>query len=99
VAALEESLRVARELGYPEGAAYSLLGLASASQESRRASVLLGASERLADEVGLTFQSTERELYDETLARLRSATGFEEAREQGQGLSLEQAVEFALQEA
>ena len=98
VHALEASLQVALELGYAEGAAYSLLGLASATAEPLRASVLLGASERLAEEVGVTLQSTERDLYERTLARLVPAAEFGASRARGRGMTLEQAVGYALRE-
>jgi len=96
VPALAESLRIALELGYAEAAAYSLLGLAAAERGPRRATVLLGAASRLAEDVGIAFQSAERELYEQTLARLRAGTGFEAAWEQGRAQSLDEAVGFAL---
>jgi predicted ATPase/class 3 adenylate cyclase len=99
VPALVESLRVALELGYTEAAAYSLLGLAAAEPEPRRATVLLGASSRLAEDVGIAFQSAERELYDQTLARLRVTAGFDSAWEEGAGMSLDAAVGFAVRDS
>ncbi len=60
---------------------------------------LLGASDRLHDELGSVHEHFERAEHDKTRARARSSLGddvYEAEYELGRGLSLGEAAEFAL---
>ncbi|MGY1694746.1 MULTISPECIES: ATP-binding protein [unclassified Geodermatophilus] len=79
------------------------LGAVAATRgDARRAACLLGAAEGLLAAVGspvYNYYRPDRGLYDRATARARERLGvpaFERAREQGRAMTLEQAVEYAL---
>jgi tetratricopeptide (TPR) repeat protein len=80
---LWESLELFDRLGWVEGLAYSLTGLAAVALElgdEARALKLAGAAEGLAESIGLGWQGAERELRDRVRAAIRESLGdsFEE---------------------
>jgi non-specific serine/threonine protein kinase len=75
--------------------------LANAQGLPRRAVQLLGAWETLCKATGYHVEGPERPDYESNLASLRaqlSVRAFEDAWEQGQAMSLEQATKYALEE-
>ena len=100
----EEGLGFSREAGDHANVAYCLEGLASvalARGVADRAARLLGAAERLREGVGADVYAyrPDRSLRERTVAAARaqlSEPRFEEARAQGQAMTFEQAVEYAL---
>jgi tetratricopeptide (TPR) repeat protein len=76
--ALAEALGLLDRLGWKEGLAYTLAGLASiaiAREEPARAARLLSAAERLGESIDLGWQSEEAEKKEATLARLQESLG------------------------
>jgi len=98
-----ESLDAAYELGYREIIAYCLEGLAEvahAHDDPERSVRLIGASERLFDELGVPIQDDERESQNRTVEALVDRLGdaaFEDARAAGRGLPLDEAIAYALE--
>jgi predicted ATPase/class 3 adenylate cyclase len=70
---IEASIGIYGELGDPDGLSNCLEGLAAVSAaegDSTRAAVLLGAAEKLRDEIGASLQPHEAELHADTLAAI-----------------------------
>ena len=98
----ERALLIRRELGDVEGIARSLEGLAEVIADlgnSLRAARIWGAAERIRAEVGLPL-SPSRTGYHRRVAaaRVGDDVGFDGAWQEGRALTLEQAIEFALDE-
>jgi DNA-binding CsgD family transcriptional regulator len=102
-----EGIAPSEELGDRGNIAYILEGLgivAGARGEARRAARLLGASEALISAIGLrghTSYRPDRALYGRIEAKARATLGgtaFEAAKEEGRSMSLERAIEYALEE-
>jgi non-specific serine/threonine protein kinase len=75
--------------------------LALSGSRPRRAAVLLGASEALRESTGTSRMGLELEEWEEILAAVREALGedaFQAAWEEGQALSMDEAVELALKD-
>jgi tetratricopeptide (TPR) repeat protein len=102
---LTESLRMRRELEDSAGIAGCLEGVALvalAQRRHRRAARLLGAAETARATVGCRLAPAERDFYARKLATARPGRdeeGFPMAWAEGQALTLEQAVAYALQES
>ena len=98
----EESLAIARELGYRELIAYGLEGcgeVAAARDDGRRAARLLGAALALFEEIGAELGVEERDGYDRAVAQLRRELGedaFAALEREGRALSAEAAAAEAL---
>ncbi len=98
----QESLALGRAAGDKEDLAWCLLGyagLAAASGDCRRASLLLGSAVGLLEAMGAAFKPFERDLYDSTTEKARALCGdetFEAARLDGGALSLDLAIEYAM---
>jgi tetratricopeptide (TPR) repeat protein len=102
-ALLEESLEIRRKLGDRSGIPYSLEGLAAVVASllgSLRAARIWGASERWRAEIGAPLPPCERSCYDRLVAAARIALGddaaFDNAWQEGRGLTLGQAIDLAL---
>jgi tetratricopeptide (TPR) repeat protein len=97
-----QSLALTRELRLPREAAWCLEGLASlaaAQGQLERATRLLGAAEKLREANGIAIPAADRTSQAQDVARLRAASGeqaFASAWAEGQALSLEQAIAYAL---
>jgi tetratricopeptide (TPR) repeat protein len=101
----EESLATRRELGDRSGSgiAVSLEGLAAVAAslgDSLRAARIWGATERLRAEIGTPLTPNERSRYDRYVAAARISSrddaAFDNAWQEGRGLTLEQAIDLAL---
>ena len=100
-ASFEESLATSVRLGHDDGIAYGLeglVGVAAATEDVRRAGVLLGAAEGLRDITGLynaaTFSFHRR--WVDPIRASEAAAELEAARTQGRALPVRDAVDFAL---
>jgi len=100
----KESLAIRRELGDKWGIAGSLEGIAEVAanqRQSERAAELWGAAETLRQAIDAPLQMDEKEEYDRKVAEARTSHGepaFSAAWEAGRAMTLEQAIEYALQE-
>ena len=101
----QESLVMVRELGDPKGIALSLQTLAAAVAalgSHVRAARIWGAAERLREEIGSPVPSNDRPRYDQRVDEARVALGdgaaFDRAWQEGRALTLEQAIELALEQ-
>jgi len=101
----EESLVIRRELGDKLGIARSLDGLAAAVAALGSvygAARIWGAAERLREEIGSPLPPSERPRYDARLATARAAleddAAFARTWKEGSDLTLEKAIELALEE-
>jgi predicted ATPase/class 3 adenylate cyclase len=99
----DECLAICRELGDRRAIASALEGLAAAVAtvgSCLRAARVWGAAERLREEVGSPLSPNERTRYDPRVAAARAALGddaaFDRAWLEGRALTLEQAIELAL---
>jgi len=98
-------LMIDRELGYAEGRIYGLVGIAAALSEigaAPDAAQLLGAAQAATQDTGVELEPLEMEVQIRAAETLRTALGAEQlerARESGQGLGLDEAVELALHAA
>jgi non-specific serine/threonine protein kinase len=99
----EESLVLRRELSDRRGIAESLEELAYcafALVSPGRAARILGAAERLREEIASPLAPTDRPQYDRQVAAARAAIGddaaFDFAWQEGRAMTLDQAVEYAL---
>ena len=84
LAALRESLAIARRLGYREVIAYCLGGFAEAAmidEDAERAAVLAGASDRLFSEIGVTVSPDEAQVRERIAEYTAAALGAERVRE------------------
>jgi predicted ATPase/class 3 adenylate cyclase len=102
----EEGLAIRRELGDKGRIAYSLEGLAAivaALGSSLRAARIWGAAAHLRAEVGSPLAPIEQPQYNRRVAAARAAPGdvavFDRAWQEGRALTLEQAIELALEDA
>jgi predicted ATPase/class 3 adenylate cyclase len=100
-----ESLKILRELGLRGRLFYSLQALATVAAAlgyPLRAARLWGAEERLREEIGLSRPTEERPESDPQIRDARTAAGdataFDRAWQEGRALTLEHAIEFALEE-
>jgi len=99
LAALQESLAIARRLGYREVIAYCLGGFAEVAmleQDAGRAATLLGASQQLFSEVGAIPSPDEAEAQQRVTNYIVEALGpqrAEELRAEGTGASLDELLE------
>ena len=102
---LRSGLVIDRELGYPEGLIYGVVGIAAALSEidaARDAARLLGAAQAATEATGVELEPLEMEVQIRAAETLRTALGaqqLERARESGQALGLDEAVELALHTA
>ena len=101
-----ESLKIRQALGYLRGVATSLEGLASvvAGQGGALpAARILAAAERLREDVGSPPAPNERPGFDRRIAAVQEAIGdegaFARAWAEGRAMSLEQAIDLALDTA
>ena len=100
----EESLSIFRELGDKQGIAYSLEGLATlavAEGQPERAAQMCSAAESLREAISAPLPPKDREEYDRNLTAMRktlSEVAFSTAWAAGRAMTLEQAIEFALEE-
>jgi tetratricopeptide (TPR) repeat protein len=98
----EEALEAARELGYREMIAYCLKGIGevlAARGEAESATRLLGASDRLFNELGAHVEATEQATYEHTVEQLKDMLGddaYGTAHAEGQALRHEQSLDLAL---
>jgi predicted ATPase/DNA-binding CsgD family transcriptional regulator len=98
----EEGLRLRREIKDSEGVAGSLEGLAAIAGTRgllARGARLLGVAEALRQAIGAPVPMTERPAYDSMLTRVRDglqAEAFAAAWAEGQAMSLNDAVAYAL---
>jgi predicted ATPase/class 3 adenylate cyclase len=102
---LADGLRGFHEVGASEGVQLALRGfgaLAAAQGQARRAVRLFGAAEALRDRIGIVLPPVERPEYEEYLAAARDGMNghdFTAAWEEARGMSVDQAIEFALEGA
>jgi predicted ATPase/class 3 adenylate cyclase len=99
----EESLGIRQRLGERRGIAESLEGLAAVMAglgQACQAVRIWGASERLREEIGAPLPPKERADHDLQVSAARIAVadpaGFELAWQAGRGMTLDQAIEYAL---
>ena len=82
-----------------EGLSYVAFALAGPGRATR----IDGAAERLREEIGSPLPANERPRYDRHVAAARAALGddvaFDRAWQEGRALTIEQAIELALEEA
>lgn len=100
---LTSSLRVKHELGEKMGAAYSLEALACLAalrKDAERAATLLAAAEALRSAIGAPMSDELRAEYAPFLANLPTARrSVARARESGAAMSVNEAVQYALEPA
>ena len=98
---IEASVGIYVELGDPDGLSNCLEGLAAvcaATGDPKRAAVLLGAAQKLRDEIGASLQPHEAELHADTLAAVAADlddSSLASAWAEGTELSSEDAVTLA----
>ncbi|HEY7024692.1 MAG TPA: BTAD domain-containing putative transcriptional regulator [Candidatus Limnocylindrales bacterium] len=101
-ARLVESLGLSREIDDKEDLCWALIGLAAlaaARGRGERAANLLGAAERLLDEMGAAFKAFERSLHDDAAAGAESllgASAYAEAQAAGRRMFLAEALDIAV---
>ena len=99
-----EALKILRETGNHWNIAYSLeasIALAVAQGDMRRAARLFGATETFYAQLRFLLSPLERDNHDRHAAAIRAALGeavFSALRAEGRGMTMEQAVEYALKE-
>ncbi len=101
----EESLLLFRELGERRGIAYTLealAALAAAEGTPRRAARLWGAAEQLREEIGSALPPNNLKEREQQVAASRAALAddiaFDAAWEEGRALTLDQAMDLALEQ-
>jgi tetratricopeptide (TPR) repeat protein len=98
---LRDSLAASRQAGDQEDLCWGLLGLAAvaaARAEAEKAALLLGAATTVLTRMGAEFKPFERQLHEQTEARVIELLGhetYESARVRGGSLSLDDAVGVA----
>jgi tetratricopeptide (TPR) repeat protein len=103
--AFEDALRLARRAGQKISIAGAILGLARLAADTsdwHRAATLHGAAQTLAGQTGVVWDSDEAEISQESLDRIAAALGdaqLQQAYTRGTALSLNQAIDLALQRA
>lgn len=101
----KEGLALKRDIGDQPGIAQSLVGVASVAArvgQAERAARLAGAAHALFERIGAKLESMERAVYDAAVATARaglSEAAFAAAWNEGQTMTLEEAVAYALQPA
>ena len=91
------------ELGNKQGVAQCLLGLAEVACDqdlAERAITLLGAAQSLLDATGVRLGGWDKARFEGTLAAARAQVGeaaFEAEWTEGQAMTVDQAIEYALQ--
>jgi predicted ATPase/DNA-binding SARP family transcriptional activator len=101
-ALLVDAIGHAHAIGFGEWTAIMLVGLAAVActrGADQHAAEILGAAERLLEEIGAALDSIERRVHTRTVVTLRNRLGEEEytaAFESGRGLSTAGAVELAI---
>jgi predicted ATPase/class 3 adenylate cyclase len=101
----KESLKTFREMVFKQGAIECLEVLACAAGalgDAQRAAWLVGASEFQREHIGIPMPDIDREMIQPYLNDARSRLGetlWEAAREEGRAMSVEEATEYALNEA
>ena len=96
------ALLIDRELGYSEGMIYGLVGIAaalSATDGAPDAAMLLGAADAAARATAVELEPLELEVHAQVTEQLEEALGaerFAQVHASGQALSLDDAVEHAL---
>jgi predicted ATPase len=100
----QESLAIRREIGNLIGIVYSLESIASLyvkEDKREQAARLWGAVERLCQEIGLPLLLGDRDEQDRKTAEVRAALGendFATAWNEGCTMTMEQAIEYALED-
>lgn len=104
----EEGLALGREIGDKKGIAACLVGLAGVAvgmgqvEDMERGTRLLGAVQWLLEKMGAVLQRDDRLPYESAMVSARSVLGekaFEKAWQERRGMSLEEAVDYALEGA
>jgi hypothetical protein len=105
----EESLAIRREIGETWGIARSLVGLGGLAAatgrthtQAERGARLLGAVEALLGAVSIMLEPDDRMEYEQGVAYARaklSKEAFEKAWTEGRAMSMEQAIEYALEDS
>jgi hypothetical protein len=101
---LKECLSIQRELGNKKGIATTLTVFAvlyCAMKQHGRALGIAGAVEALREKIGSPLPPNEREEYDHMVASVRAETSVDActaAWSDGRAMTLEQAIEYALQD-
>lgn len=99
----EEGLALGREIGDKKGVAACLVGLGGVAVgmgEVERGTKLLSAVQGLVEKMGAVMQRDDRLPYERAVASACSVLGdeaFEKAMQKGRGMSLEEAVGYALE--
>jgi predicted ATPase len=102
-AAYRETILQWKRLGHRAAVAHQLESfafIAKAREDGRRAARLYGAAEALRERIGIAMTPLEQSEYDLEVARLKAGmdeTDFASAWKDGRGMTLEQAVGFALE--
>jgi non-specific serine/threonine protein kinase len=97
-----EALSLNRNLGYKKGITTSITGLAGvalAEGQPKRGARLLGAAEFMLETIGGHFDSTDQADHDRFVVGARAVLGgaaLDESWADGRGMTLEQAIEYAL---
>jgi tetratricopeptide (TPR) repeat protein len=105
IALCKESLNYNQQVGSPRGVIGCLAGFAAiavAQEKYKYATQLMAAIETQMVSMGITPMYMDQQEYDRNLSQLRAQlddTVFQKAWSKGRAMSLEQAVDFALQEA
>lgn len=101
---LKESLALFRELGQQQGIAGSLeafAALASVQKQAQRATRLWGAAEALREEIGTPLPPSQRVKYEGLVSETRAdmnENAFAAAWAEGRAMTMEQAIEYAMEE-
>ena len=99
-----DCLSLCRELGSNDNIIECLEGLATVAEardESKRATRLLGAAEALRQEMGHPLPTSGRADYDRIVSLVRASLkkkAFAAAWEEGQAMSIEEAIDYAMEE-
>jgi predicted ATPase len=103
---ITEGMSIARKLGYSQVIALclaDLAGVASSLGQGERAARLFGAAGALHETVGVPITSTEHGTeYKRDITKARAQLGeeaFEKATHEGRAMSMEQVIEYALDES
>lgn len=101
----KEGVRISLKLNDRKNIAYSLEGLAAVAAylgDPARAARAWGASERLREEIGCPLPPSDRPRHTRQVAEARASLGddaaFDVAWQEGRGMAMESAIEYALQE-
>jgi hypothetical protein len=99
----EQSLVIRQELGHKEGIADCLTGLgwvAARMSEPKRGARLLGVAEAMLEAINTVMDADERMVYEQGAGFARAQLSQEEfakAWAEGRAMSMEQAIEYALE--